>query len=148
MSAAESLPMQLDDSVQPVETSPAKDVDGIPYCRKHHSRMTIASGGKKNGATVYYKCPVPNCDQKQQIIKTKNPGVVPPQPLPCPRCNRGKTPVICERDEKCSTPASVILKCPECGWKSSAMAVPQLAAAHFAQRERGPKPPIEEIGRR
>ncbi len=138
-------PMTLDDNVDSIDAMPAKDVDGIPYCRKHHCRMKQKSGGKKESPTVYYGCPVPKCKEKSQIIKTTHPGVVPAQPQPCPRCSKGAEPAFCERDEHSSTAASVILRCPDCGWKSSALAVPQLAAAHFARRR---EPPITNIGDR
>lgn len=142
-------PMGLDDEPQAAETAPAKDVDGIPYCRKHHCRMKQVSGGRKGNATAYYACPVKDCDCKQQIIKTNRPGVVPPQPMTCPPCeNLRKTEVVCERDDKASTASMVILRCPNCGWKSGGMAVPTLAAAHFAHRERPQRSPEPEIGER
>lgn len=141
----ETAPMALDDSVEEIENVPAKDNDGIPYCRVHHCRMKYSSGGKKNSPTAYYSCPVPKCDEKQQIIKTANVGVVPPQPQPCPRCSRDKKPVYCERDAHASTAASVVLKCPDCGWKSNAMVVPQLAAALAARK---PSIAVENIGDR
>jgi len=127
-------PMSLDDSVVETDSTPAKDVDGIPYCRAHHCRMKQKSGGKKGSRTAYYSCPVPGCGEKSQMIKTKHPGVVPPQPLVCARCSDKKKKVYCERDKDCSTAAAVILRCPSCGWKSNTMAVPQLAAAHFSRQ--------------
>lgn len=126
--------MQLDDSVTDQDIGPAKDLDGIPYCRVHHCRMDQASGGRKDSPTAYFACPVPECKETGQRIKTPRESIVPRSPLACPRCSKQESPVYCERDTKCSTAASVILKCPDCGWKSNAMAVPQLAAAHFARR--------------
>lgn len=136
-------PMTMDD-IEP--EMPAKDADGIPYCRKHHCRMEQASGGKKNSPTAYYRCKVADCKEKAQKVKTPNPAVVPAQPIACPRCSKSNKPVHCERDPKASTAAMVILKCPACGWKSSGLVVPQLAAAHFARR--GPVIPIANIGDR
>lgn len=145
MSTVNDSPMMLDD-VAPVDSAPAKDVDGIPYCRKHHCRMKMVSGGKKSSPTAYYACPVRNCDEKEKRIKTSVPGVVPPNPLACPRCSKGENHIYAERDPASSTAASVILKCPSCGWKSTAFAVPQLAAAHFASRK--PALADEQIGER
>lgn len=137
--------LDLEDDKYPSADGSAKDADGVPYCRKHHCRMERSSGGKKGNPTEYYKCPVPNCDAKAQKIKTIRECVVPKQPLACPRCSKGSKPVHCERDIDASTAAMVILKCPRCKWKSSAMAVPQLAAAYFAHRER---PKESELGER
>lgn len=123
----------------------AKDADGVPYCRKHHCRMERSSGGKKDGAKVYYKCRVAKCEETAQIIKTQNPKVVPDQPQSCPRCSTEKSPVICERDNRNSNAMRVILQCPKCQWKLSPMAVPQLAASHLAFRKR---PAVEDIGAR
>lgn len=125
-------PMALDDSLDTGAAAPTKDNDGVPYCQVHHCRMKQTSGGKKESVVAYYSCCVKGCDEKAKMIKTSNPGVVPPQPLCCPRC---KPDQICERDKDASTAASVILRCPRCSWKSGAMPVPQLAAAHFAARK-------------
>lgn len=119
-------PMGLDDHVEPAV---AKDLDGIPYCRKHHCRMTQTSGGAKGSRKAYYKCPVAKCDETGVRIKTTIEGLVPKDPVECPRCK-----VVCERDVKRSTPASVVLSCPECNWGSPAFASPQFAAAHMGRR--------------
>jgi hypothetical protein len=148
MSMLEDAPLSLDDEPNGSDAQPAKDTDGIPYCQKHHCRMKQGCGGKKNAPTSYYYCKVKGCGESGQRIKTPNPGVVPGEPLACPRCSKGGKPVHGERDPKASTAAMVILKCPSCGWKSSAFAVPQLAAAHFAARQQGRKPPIENLGDR
>lgn len=144
---ADTAPMSLDEDVVSTEGAAAKDTDGVPYCRVHHCRMEQKSGGKKSSPTVYYGCKVEGCEEKAQRIKTKNEGIVPPQPLPCARCSKGGKPVYCERDPKSSTPASVILKCPRCGWKSNAMVVPALAAAHLASRHRE-RPTAPDLGAR
>lgn len=133
-------PLGLDDDLTAADAQPAKDNDGIPYCRTHHCRMKQTSGGKKGAPTAYFGCPVKGCKQTQQMIKSDKPGVVPAQPQECPHCKRRKKVVFCERDERGSSAMMVILKCPECNWRSSGFAVPQLAAAHFA---RG-KPRLEE----
>lgn len=118
-----------------------KDVDGIPYCAKHHCRMVRNSGGKKDSPTTYYKCPVKDCGTTAQIIKTRRESIVPVDPVICPRCSKGKKPVICSRDKKASNAMKVVVKCPDCGWKSSAMAVPMFAAQHFNSRRRSPPTP-------
>jgi len=133
--------LDLDDG-----TTPAKDADGVPYCRVHHCRMTQSSGGKADNPKSYYKCKVKGCKETARIIKTPNPKVVPDHPLECPRCSREEKPVVCERDDKSSTASMVILKCPRCLWKSTAFVVPQLAAAHIAARNS--RMPGEEIGER
>ncbi len=125
--------------------APAKDVDGIPYCRKHHCRMKQTSGGKKDTPQSYYGCPVSRCKETAKHIRSKVESVVPAKPLACPRCSTPKKAVHCERDVQRSTAAMVILKCPKCSWKSNGMAVPQLAAAHFARNE---SEPVEDIGDR
>lgn len=139
-----AAPMALDESVETTVT-PHRDVDGVPYCPKHHCRMEQASGGKKDSPTVYYKCKVRECDEKDQLVKTANENIVPPQPLACPRCTGSKGPIYCEKDTKSSTAAAVVLRCPCCGWKSNMMAVPQFAAAHAARKNEAP---VEEIGGR
>jgi hypothetical protein len=146
-----SDPMSLDDSqgVEDAAETVAKDVDGVPYCRVHHCRMIQSSGGKTDNPKTYYKCKVAKCVETARIIKTSDPRVVPDQPLACPRCSKeDKPPVICERDPRSSTAACVILICPRCRWKSTAMAVPQLAAAHFARGRTTSHLPPEEIGAR
>lgn len=137
-----SEPNLGDELPQALDTG--KDVDGIPYCRKHHCRMKLTSGGRKNGPTAYYKCPVPRCNETAQKIKTSREGVVPRQPLACPRCSQDKQ-VYCEKDDTASTAASVVLKCPSCGWKSSAFVKPHLAAA---QLDRGRRTPTVGVGDR
>lgn len=125
---------------------PTKDVDGIPFCRKHHCRMTQVSGGRKGNPKSYYKCRVAGCDETAQHIKTNNEGVVPREPQACPRCSKVGKPVYCERDPKASTAAMAVLKCPSCGWKSTAMVMPQLAAAQLAARR--PQPLEANVGDR
>lgn len=117
-----------------IETVPAKDNDGIPYCRKHHCRMKRASGGKKGSPTVYYSCAVAGCDERGQKVKVPNERIVPTAPLACPRCSKDGKPVYAERDQKNSTAMAVVLKCPSCGWKSNAMAAPQFAAMQSSRR--------------
>lgn len=141
---AELEPMMLDDAVVSEPAIVTKDVDGVPYCAKHHCRMEQKSGGKKGSAAAYFGCPVPGCTETAKRIKTSRETVVPSSPQLCPRCSTDKKPVYCERDNGVSTAASVVLKCPECGWKSNALAVPQLAAAMSANR----KPHIHNIGDR
>jgi len=127
------------------EAAAGKDQDGVPYCVTHHCRMKVASGGRKESATAYYACPVPGCDAKAKMIKTKREQIVPPQPQRCPTCSTAKAPVYCARDDKISTPAMSVLVCPECGWRSTGLARPELVAAHEQQRKR--RQP-EELGAR
>jgi hypothetical protein len=143
-----SPPMNLDDAPEAEQSAAAmaKDVDGVPYCRLHHCRMTQASGGKPDNPKVYYKCKAAGCTETARVIKTSDPRIVPDRLQTCPRCTRDDSPAICERDPKSSTAAMVILKCPRCGWKSTGLAVPQLAAAHFARGRAFADP--EEIGAR
>jgi hypothetical protein len=133
--------------VQRVETEPAalKDADGVPYCRRHHCRMKCASGGKKSSPTLYYACPVPDCDEKAQRVKGVHERVVPAGPQACPRCSRPGREIFCERDPHHSTAAAVVLKCPACGWKSNALVVPHLAALHLTRR---PGPRAADVGDR
>ena len=125
----------------------AKDNDGVPYCRVHHCRMTQKSGGSAD-KPQYYKCKVPKCPETAKLISTPDERVVPQSPQACPRCSKGSDTKWCERDDRSSTAASVVLKCPACGWKSTPMAVPQLAAAHLARRLRPPVEPLGEVGAR
>jgi hypothetical protein len=153
ITSANADPLNLDDSPESigepaVGETVAKDDDGVPYCPLHHCRMVQSSGGNTDNPKCYYKCKVDGCKQTARIIKTTKTQIVPDQPQACPRCSRDRAPVICERDPKSSTVAMVILKCPSCGWKSSAMVVPQLAAAYFARQGRSSLPPVEEIGAR
>lgn len=149
---ANAEPMILEDAdTPPVAPLPGKDADGVPYCSKHHCRMKAASSGKKGSRLAYYSCQVEGCTETDKRIKTQKEGVVPSTPQECPRCSRPKASVYCERDMVASTAASVILRCPACGWKSNALAVPQLAAALIARHERrqeSNEPPAEKIGER
>ncbi len=132
--------MGLDDDVAPAESEKtvAKDNDGVPYCRVHHCRMKAYSSGRKGSQTTYYKCLVSKCDETAKMIRTRNENIVPKDPLVCPRCSGGaadaKKSLPCERDDKASTAAMVILKCPVCGWKSNGLAVPQFAATMLGRR--------------
>jgi DNA-directed RNA polymerase subunit RPC12/RpoP len=150
MPETSSLPTDFDDApvvqstkpepkaaAKPAEkepTGPAKDVDGIPYCRDHHVRMKRYSGGKKGSPTVYYKCPVKGCECKEQIINTKRDSVVPKEPVQCPHCSTPDRPVVCSKSKEHSSHGAVVLQCPECGWKSGKLAIPSLAAQHFEGR--------------
>lgn len=135
-----NLPTDFDDEIKNEDDSTqvlpqaAKDEDGVPYCRKHHCRMKRVSGGKKGSPTSYYQCPVVGCECKAQMIRTKRESVVPPAPVVCPRCSTDENPVVCERSDQHSRASSVVLQCPKCLWKSNALAVPTLAAQHFASR--------------
>lgn len=126
--------------VQEVQPQSAKDVDGIPYCKKHHVRMEKASGGKKGAITTYFRCPVDNCDCRAQILRVKRESVVPKNPVTCPRCKG----VVCERDDRISNAQSVTLKCPRCEWRSTPLATPQFANL----RETMNRQPVEELGAR
>ena len=123
------------DEKQASEPQLAKDTDGVPYCREHHCRMTRTSGGAKGSPTAYFKCPVEGCECKAQMIKTKRESVVPSDPICCPRCSKPGKPVVCSRSKRFSTPASVVVQCPVCEWKSNALAVPNLAAQHAIARQ-------------
>lgn len=142
----DAKPMMLDDAAVPVAPAPGKDTDGVPYCPEHHCRMKASSSGAKGTKTAYYACVVKGCDETGKRIKGPE-TVVPNQPQACPRCNKNGDPIYCERDKQASTAAMVILKCPSCGWKSNALAVPQLAAALLAKRGKE-QPPVEMIGAR
>lgn len=136
------------DDFQETEPQSAKDEDGVPYCRQHHCRMKRISGGKKGSPTAYYKCPVPGCECKAQMIKTRTEAVVPPNPICCPRCSSEKNPVYCERNLSLSSAAKVIVECPSCQWRSNALAVPNLASHHFANRARRLRVETMDIGDR
>ena len=131
-----------------VEAEAARDVDGVPYCCDHHCRMKVSSSGKAGSPTTYYKCPVRGCKAKGQVIKTTNENVVPPTPVTCPRCSKPKKGVTCVRNKQLSTAAYVIVQCPDCEWKSSALASPTLAAQHSAGRNPRRRRPDEGIGDR
>lgn len=118
------------------EQPAAKDEDGIPYCQVHHCRMKRVSGGKAGSRLSYYKCPVPGCECRAQMIRTRRESVVPPNPIACPRCSTDKKKVICVRNESLSNAAAVVLQCPSCGWKSNKLAMPNLAAQHHLARRK------------
>ncbi|MEN0109308.1 MAG: hypothetical protein AAF805_01170 [Planctomycetota bacterium] len=138
---ADQEPMPLTDEApttgaEPNAADTVRDVDGVPYCPKHHCRMKARSGGKQGSAISYYRCPVKGCTASAKMIRTRNERIVPSEPQLCPRCSTPKAPVVCERDDSVSSAARVVLKCPQCGWKSNAMVVPTLAAAMQAHRKR------------
>lgn len=111
----------------------SKDVDGVPYCRIHHCRMKSRSGATKTKGKDYYSCPVDGCEERGIRIRSIT-NIVPPNPLPCPRCSTEKRPVYCERDQRRSTATGVVLVCPECQWNAGMFAVPQLEAMRLARR--------------
>ena len=110
-----------------------KDVDGVPYCRIHHCRMKSRSGAAKSKGKDYYACPVDGCEERGIRIRSVA-TIVPPSPLPCPRCATDKKPVYCERDPKRSTATGVVLVCPKCRYNAGMYAVPQLEAMRLARR--------------
>ena len=132
----------------PQSQSVPRDVDGVPYCQQHHCRMRPYSGGKKGSNTTHYKCSVAGCDETAKMIRTSRESVVPPDPVPCPRCSTEKKPVICSRNQKLSTAAYVILECPECTWRTNAMASPHLVAQEMDARSRSTRVGSPGIGDR
>lgn len=133
----------LDD--EPVLDVPAKDVDGVPYCVKHHCRMVLSSGAAASKGKDYYKCPVDGCQERGIRIRTIKEVIVPKSPEACPRCSVDGKPVYCERDKRFSNSMGVVLTCKSCGWKSPMRAVPQLEAARLASQ---PKPFVAGVGDR
>lgn len=108
------------------------DLDGIPYCRKHHCRMKLTSGAAKSRGKDYFRCQVDGCTETGVRIRAIRDTVVPASPQMCGRC---KTPTVCERHEQRSTGAMVVLCCPKCGWALPPLAVPQLAAVMESRRQ-------------
>jgi hypothetical protein len=145
-----SPPMNLDDApdAAAIRGDGRRTLTESRTVGKHHCRMVQASGGGGDNPKVYYKCKVRGCEAKANVIRTDDPRVVPKEPQLCPRCSSKKGGVICERDTRVSTPAMVILQCPVCGWKSTGLASPSLAAAHFARGGRKLQETVEEIGAR
>lgn len=133
----------LDD--EPIIEAPAKDVDGVPYCVKHHCRMILSSGAAATKGKDYYRCPVNGCEERGIKIRTIKEVIVPKNPVSCPRCSTDEKPVYCEKDKRYSTPMGVVLSCRSCGWKSPMFAVPQLEASRLAAQ---PKPVIAGVGDR
>ena len=134
------------DSPEPPADVPAvaKDLDGVPYCVRHHCRMTQYSGRTKSNPKAYYKCPVPDCTETAKVVR-HGQRAVPSAPLICPACfNRGETRYM-ERESKLSTVSSVVLRCPHCEDRVGPLAMPNQAAVHqFEQRRAG----VREIGER
>lgn len=133
--------VMLDDEPTNGTQENQSDLDGIPYCRKHHCRMKLASGAAKSRGKDYYRCQVDGCNETGVRIRTIRDTIVPSSPQYCARC---KTPTVCERDPRRSTGTMVVLACPACGWSLPPLAVPQLAAF----MERGQKAPVPNIGDR
>lgn len=125
---------ELEEQTRPaVQAVPPKDDDGVPYCAKHHCRMTHSSSGKAGSPVEYQKCPVDGCKETAKRVKTARP-VIPADPLLCPRC-AGLTPrPIMERDIKLSTQMYTILKCPCCEHKSAPLPRPEFVASHAKAR--------------
>lgn len=110
------------------------DVDGIPYCKKHHCRMRATSGASDQRRTAYYACPVKGCDEQAKVIKSKDERIVPKSPQLCPRCKSRGQDVVCERDANVSTAMYTVLRCPECGWKSTSFARPEMVLVERRRR--------------
>ncbi len=121
----------------------ASDVDGVPYCRKHHVRMRRTSGG--TGKKVYYKCPVEGCDARGQVIRTKVKKIVPQKVTICPRC---KGDIVCERNERLSDAMKVILTCPGCSWNSGALTLPHVEAGRLATKSLANRRREPDLGER
>ena len=122
-----------------------KDLDGVPYCPLHHCRMLATSSGKKGSRKTYYACQVEGCSETGTKIRSGEKAV-PNRPQICPSCTAKGDEVACERDRRGSNAARVVLKCPVCGWHTSPMATPQLAALGEQRRRRTAGP--DKIGER
>lgn len=137
------LQTDFEDDIGVAPVAAEKDMDGVPYCVKHHCRMHQTSGGKAGSPVAYFKCPVDGCEEKAKRVKTAKS--VPAEPMKCPRCMGLSPQPIMERDNGVSTLMYSILKCPCCGHKSATMPRPEFVANHASAR--GFLKP-EEIGSR
>jgi len=119
-----------------ITAAPRRDVDGVPYCAKHHCRMKMASGAGKTTGKDYYRCPVPECTERGVRIRTIREQIIPAQPLKCPRCSKDESIVYCEADLGRSTSVGVVLKCPHCGYSPGMFVRPQLEAERLSGAKR------------
>lgn len=150
--AKQTAPMKTDfddetedmKSVLPAVTPTAKDVDGVPYCVKHHCRMKTASSGPAGSAVAYCKCPVDGCAETGKRIKTDEKRI-PGEPLRCHRCVGVDPQPIMERDPAVSSLMQSVLKCPVCGHRSGPMPRPEFVLQHERSRNRVP---VADIGAR
>lgn len=130
-------PMNLDDNVASDQAEvQLRDVDGIPYCARHHCRMKLASGAGKRTGKDYFRCPVPSCSERGTRIRTKVERIVPDNPQSCPRCSNGATQVFCEASKDRSNPAAIVLVCPNCGFSPGMFVRPQLEAVRIQESSR------------
>jgi hypothetical protein len=128
----------------------AKDVDGVPYCRVHHCRMIQSSGGKTDNPKTYYKCKVAKCTETARIIKTDGPARRPRSTAGLPALQQGgqATSDLRARPQELDRRDGDLSSAHAADGRASAMAVPQLAAAHFARGRTTSHLPPEEIGAR
>ena len=148
MAKAQQQQTDFDDEPTESNTAPqaatAKDVDGMPYCQKHHCRMRQTSGGPAGSKVAHVCCPVEGCTEKAKRVKSQR-CVLPLAPLVCQRCAGLSPQPIMERADKISTGMYTILQCPVCGNKSSPLPRPEFVLNH--QRSRNIVT-VEEIGKR
>ena len=130
-----------------VPTGADRDIDGVPYCVKHHCRMTQYSGKTKSSARAYYRCPVPDCKATAKVVKLGQ-RAIPSAPMECPECrNHGQT-VYLERmpdDRSAPSQTSIRLWCPVCEYKVGPLALPHQSVVHAHQSRRAG---VRDIGER
>jgi len=124
-----------------MESSPhgvERDLDGVPYCVRHHCRMKQYSGRKKDRAAAHYVCPVPGCNETAKVIRIGQRSV-PAEPMQCPQCRKHGKEIYLERMPKDKTQrsaTSVRLWCPVCELTVGPLALPNQAAAYAQQVKR------------
>lgn len=136
---------ELEEQTRPASVpATPKDVDGMPYCPKHHCRMRQTSGGPAGAKIAHVCCPVDGCSQKAKRVKSQR-CLLPLAPMTCQRCSGLSPQPIMERSDKLSTGMYSILQCPVCGHKSAPMPLPEFVVNHQLSRGRVL---VEDIGTR
>jgi NAD-dependent dihydropyrimidine dehydrogenase PreA subunit len=124
-----------------------RDLDGMPYCVRHHCRMKQYSGRKRDRAAAHYVCPVPGCNETAKLVRLGQRSI-PVEPMECPECRQRGEKVFLERmpeDRTLRSSTSVRLWCPHCEYAVGPLALPNQAAAYNQQVRRAA---VGEIGHR
>lgn len=86
------------------------DRDGRPYCGRHNCAM-FAHGG--DGGVTYYRCKVPGCEEREKRLR----GQVPREPVWCGQRNCRDGGIALEVVAERSNYASLVMRCPQCGFE-------------------------------
>lgn len=103
--------------IEPLPVAPplgnGVDRDGRPYCGRHNCVMIAQS---TEGQATYYRCRVPGCEEREKRLR----GQVPREPVWCSQRNCRDHGIALEVVVERSNYASLVMRCPRCGFETQA----------------------------